>query len=154
MTQSRFTFKQLITLLVASAFLPSVFALAEDSVSLSATVVAPDYTVFKGRGYLNIEDQVGIGLSHLKIPDSIHDSVRLEIMKGPKVSKVWSWEIVEHSHSEKEYKNYDYTKDTYTCVDLEGRTLTITVQGYYRQNSQRITAFAYGTGVLFSGQIR
>ena len=146
--------KQGIIFLMVIALLPSVFALGDGTVSLSATVVAPDYTVYMGRGYLNIENQGGIGLANLKIPDSIHDPVRLEIMKGNQISKIWSWNIVQHSHSERAYKNYDYTKDTYECIDISGRTMTITVQGYYRKNSQRITAIAYGTGALFSGRLR
>ena len=146
-------FRRFLVAVIALALLPSS-VYGGNTVSLKATVVPSGDQVFDGSGYLHIMDQQGVGKARLSVPISHEGTVKMSIEKRGKLYASWEWSIVEHIHTEKAFRRHDYTRDTITCMDSDGRVLKIIIHDYDWGHSQRTVAIAYGEGAIFQGQIR
>ena len=130
-------------------------AMAEDDhaeVSLTATVIAPEYETYVGRGLLYIEDQRAFGKANLYVPQDTKYPVKLDIIKGKKVVASWEWDIMSHETNTIERRNFDIIVDTYKCKDSDGRSLLVEIITYLGSMQKTSRASAIGIGAFFFGK--
>lgn len=143
----------LVTLVSSVQFVYSQNTGWEEIISLTVTTIEPEYTVFVGAGFLNIETENSWGKATLYVPETHKGPVRLEIYKRNQISATWKWSIKEHTTQTWNYRKFDYIMDTYICEDNDGRTITVYVHGYYWDRRQNIYATIIEQRAAFQGQI-